>query len=110
MSGRTRCGTRGSPRLNRYHDPTVFHTHLGTHADTIADSVTLCPSPSCGMKRYLKHDLLGHMVMVHRLGVCRFDGGGPGHRLKLPPPPGGGQKRASPSASEDDPAPPSVAG
>lgn len=88
----------------------VFHTHLGMHTDAIADGVTLCPSPSCGMKCYLKHDLLGHMVTVHRLGVCRFDGGGPGHHLKLPLPLGGGQKRASPSVSEDDPVPPSVAG
>lgn len=38
------------------------------------------------MKAYTKHDLLRHMVMVHRLGVCGFYRGGPGRRLKLPPP------------------------
>lgn len=55
---------------------------------------------------YDRHDLLRHLVTVHRLGVCGFDRGGPDHRLRLPkaddPPDVPGHKRPF-SAVEGEP-------
>ncbi|KAH7911335.1 hypothetical protein BJ138DRAFT_1126146 [Hygrophoropsis aurantiaca] len=73
-------------RMEQYTTHARFAAHLRIHTATI-DTDSVCALPSCGTQQFSPHDLLCHMITVHRVDLCGSVKAHPTiRRLKLPVP------------------------